>query len=420
MTVTTAEAAAIAPTTPLRMAAAGAQALLEQFRDSPLLAQGRINVIGLDAIAQRLGSKWPSRSELVHEHTERALRAQVGSQALVQRISDTEYVVAQPDAPRSVAQLACLNSLRAILIHFLGEAPLGELKLHQVSRIDHGGVYGRPIALAEAEQTEQSERRRLPATTPADAERQRKSLDTWTPFSTTSGLRVALAASLEPVVVLKNGSRLGYRIATRVHHQPSFAALTRREFERLAPADIQRIDLGSIARGLDRMRSLAGSVRPPALILPVSFLTAHSRSGRAGLISLLHRARALVEIGLICEITGVESAPTGALAETIAALRPFVLHAIGRLSDIERDDARHLVGIGLDGVSARCPLFADDTDFSRCAEAFVKANSRVGKALFLHQVQDMFRSRMAGALGVTHVTLAPQRLKVAILDDEPR
>jgi hypothetical protein len=357
------------------------------------------------------------RSELVHEHAQRALRAQVGSQALVQRISDTEYVVAQPEAPHSAAQLACLNCLRAILLHFLGEAPMGELTLHEVTRIDADGIYGRPVALAEAESADQSEKTRVAEAAPVA---ERPSLDTWTPFATTTGLKVALAASLEPVEMLKNGSRMGYRIATRVHRQPSFAALTRREFERLAPADLNRIDLGSIARGLDRLRAIAGPTRPPALILPVSYLTARGRNGRAALINLLRQARSFVEIGLICEITGVESAPTAALAETVAALRPFVLHVIGRISDIERDDGRHLVGVGLDGISGRCPTFVDDTDFTRCAETFVKANGRVGKALFLHQVQDMYRARMAGALGVTHVTLAPQRLKVAILDDEPR
>jgi hypothetical protein len=400
----------------LPLASAGAQVLLEQFSDSPLLAEGKINVIGLDAIADRLGPKWGARSGRVHEHAERVLRAQLGPQALVQRISDTEYFVAQPEAPRSAAQLTCLNCLRAILVRFLGEAPMSELKLHEVARITEEGIYGRPVSLADAERAEHSERAR-PAVTAEQPVR--ASVDIWTPFLTSTGLQVALAASLEPVVVLKTNSRIGYRIAARVHRRPNFASLSRREFERLAPADLERIEFGSIARGLDRLRAIAAKSRPPALILPVSSITLQNRARRATLVGLLRQARAFTDIGLICEITGVESAPPAALAESIAGLRPFAQHVLGRLSDIQRDDGRHLAGVGLDGISGRCPWFADDSDFTRCAETFVRANARIGKALFLYQVQDLYRGRMAGAVGVTHVTLAPQRLKVAFLDDEP-
>jgi hypothetical protein len=288
--------------------------------------------------------------------------------------------------------------------------------LHEVTRIDESGVYGRPVDLAQAETEERSERTRTIA---APGRAGRPSLDTWTPFVTATGLRVALAAGLEPVVLLKTSSRIGYRIAVRVHHQASFAALTRREFERLSTTDLERIDFGSIARGLDRLRSVGAPRKPPALILPVSYATVQNRNGRATLISLLRRARSVVEVGLICEITGVEGAPPAALAEAIASLRPFAQHVIGRLSDIQRDDARHLVGSGLDGVSGRSPIFADDADFTHCAGGFAKANSRVGKALFLYQVQDMYRGRMAGALGVSHVTLAPQRVRAQLVDDEP-
>lgn len=402
---------------PLQVAGDSAQALLEQFGDSPLLAQGKINVISLQAIARRLGARWKLRQELVHEHVRRALAGQLGPQALVQQVNETDYVVAQPEATRGAAQLMCLNCLRAILMHFLGDAPFCEMRLHEVTRIDESGIYGRAVGLAEAESHERSERAAAAA---APEPSRRSSLDAWTPFVTSSGVRVALAAALEPVVLLKTSGRIGYRIAPRVHHQTSFAGLTRRELQRLSSTDLERIDFGSIARGLDRLRSVDGQRKPSALIVPVTYVTVQNRNARATLISLLRRARSFVEVGLICEITGVESAPPAGLAEAIASLRPFAQHVIGRLSDIRRDDARHLAGAGLDGISGRSPVFADDADFSHCASGFAKANGRVGKALFLYQVQDMYRGRMAGALGVTHVTIAPQRLKLHQLDDELR
>ena len=408
------EVSAEPPPSALRLTGAGAQTVLDQFRGSPLLDQGRIVVIGLDAIAQKLGSRWPVRSELVHEHAERAMRSQLGPQALVQRLSDVEYIVAHSEAPRSTLQLLCLNCLRDILTHFLGEAPAGELKLHEVTEITDDGVFGRSVDMRDVEQAERAKRAAAP---PPEAPA-RKSLDVWTPFMTSTGLNIALSASLEPVLALKTSGRIGYRIAARVHHKARLAALSRRELERLSPADIERSDFGAIARGLDRVIGAGAQSKPAALIVPVSHTTLHSRSGRATLIALLRKARTFVEVGLIAEITGIEGAPASQVLEGIAALRPLTLHVIGRIANIQRDDARHMIGVGLDGISARCPRLKQDSDFLDCVRNFAKANGRVGRGLFLYQAPDLARGRMAAEQGVTHITLAPQRLKVTFLDDE--
>jgi len=394
---------------------AGTQAVLEQFRGSALLGAGQLSLVGLEAVAQRLGARWPARRELVYEHAQKVLSKGMGPHALVQRISEAEYLVAEPSLPRAAGQLRCLSCLREILHHFLGEALVGDLQVHEVTRITEDGVFGQRLDVGAVEKAEAAER-----ASRTEAAAQPATLDRWTPFTTTEGERIGVSCSLEPVLNLRNSDRIGYRIASRVQHQPGFGALTRREFQRLSSADLERIDFATLARGLDRIRSTAAANKPLTLIAPVSYATLQSRRGRATIIALLRQARDFVRHGVICELTGIEGAPAAQLQSTIAALAPFCLHVVGRLSDLAVDDGRHLVDVGLQGVTARCPPLTGAAQFAGWVKQFAKVGARVSRTLMLYQVADMPLATIAGELGVTHVTLMPQRLKVHFIDDEPR
>ena len=70
-----------------------ALAKVRQFQASPLLDDGRINVIALDPIADRLGDRWESRREQVYEHLERALNKKLSPTDFFLRVSDTVYLV---------------------------------------------------------------------------------------------------------------------------------------------------------------------------------------------------------------------------------------------------------------------------------------------------------------------------------------
>jgi hypothetical protein len=399
-----------ASTPPVRLTSAATQSVLEQLRGSPLIASGKLCVVAVDAIAERLGPRWPLRRDLLHEHTQKALSLAVGD-GLVHRISETQYIVAQPDAPRAAGQLRCIRALREILARFLGEASVGDVRVHQVTRITEDGVFGQALAPAAVEAAGAREEGIDEAPAPA-------SLDAWSPFATSIGHRVAVSGSLEPIVHLKSSRRIGYRLASRVQRQPAFAALTQAEFQRLAPIDLERIDLATIARGLDRLRVIAAQQKPPSLIVPIANVTLQTRQGRANIIDLLRRARAFVAHGLICELTGVEGAPVATIQEAVASLRPFSLHVIARLRPAAGGDARHLKGVGLDGLSARCHAQTRD-ELMEAVRSFVRANGFMAKTFLLYQLPSVELARAAAEFGITHATLAPHRLRAVRLDDEP-
>ena len=386
---------------PARFDGAGFEVVVEQFQASPLLAEGKVNVIALDAIAERLGERWGARQALIHDHAEKVLRRELGPNATVQRLNDTEYLVVQPDDSRLAGQARCLSGLRQILLHFLGAAAVADIRVHSVIRITPEGIFGQrlDVVAVEAEQAAASARGH------EDSARS-SGLDRWTPFVTSSGRRVGVDCALEPVIQLKSYRRIGYRVARRVMGLPDGASLSRRELEGLSQRDLEKVDLATMARGIELVRSASPNVRPSVLVLPVSHATVQNRRGRAMVAALLRQGRNDVQHGLICELFGFNGASIAALLDTIAALRPFCLHVIGHLDAYPVQDIRGLDDTRLNGLSVQCPPDIGDAEFIGWARSFVSLGRRVSKVLFIDQVPSLGHARLAASLGISHATLA--------------
>ena len=95
-----------------------------RFSDPQLIAAGRINVLSLEAVQGRFADRWQARKDQVFDFAERVLERGVGLTGMHLRVSDTDFVIVQPDLSRLAGQAACLNFLREILNHFLGDAVL--------------------------------------------------------------------------------------------------------------------------------------------------------------------------------------------------------------------------------------------------------------------------------------------------------
>jgi len=386
---------------PARFCGVGYQVVVEQFQATPLLAEGKVNIIALDAIAERLGGRWAARQALIHDHAEKVLRRELGPNATVQRLNDTEYLVVQPDDTRLAGQARCLSGLRQILLHFLGAAAIADIRVHSVIRITPEGVFGQRLDVdaVEAEHAAASAR--------GQEERPRSSaLDRWTPFVTSTGLQVSVTCSLEPALQLKSYRRIGYRIARRVVRLPDGAALSSRELESLSQRDLEKIDLATMARGVELVHEASPESKPTVLVVPVSHATVQSRRGRAMFAALLRQARNDVQHGLICELCGFNGASIAALLDTIAALRPFCLHVIGHLDAYPVQDIRGLDATRLNGLSVQCPSDMGDAEFIGWTKSVVGLGHRVSKVLFIDQVPSLRHARLAASLGITHATLA--------------
>ena len=133
-------------------------AAADQFSDPNLLAAGKINLIALDAIVERLGEKWAQRRDQICDHVDRTLQRRLGSQGYHLRISETDFLICQPELGRFSGQAACLQILRDILTYFIGDATRVEDYVHQVTKVSATEIQGSQVRASEVWQGEQAER----------------------------------------------------------------------------------------------------------------------------------------------------------------------------------------------------------------------------------------------------------------------
>jgi hypothetical protein len=408
-----------------RIISADARSALEQLNPS-LLSEGKVCMLGLESLRQRLGSKWYSRRERIYEHVQQSLRKQIGAHGFFLRVSETDYLVAQPGVHRLAGQAYCLNCLRDLLTYFLGEALVADIAVHQVTSIEGGRIGARYLdpteVEAEAEKAETERRTEAAAKPAASKTRPTPSIisqDRWTPFVSKDGRSLRASCQLEPVFQLKTYGRIGYRMRRRVLQLPQETPLSLAEQRKLTASDMERIDYATLARGLNRIHHEADEERQPSLILPVSFMTLSSQRGRAMLAEFFRVAKDDVQQGLICEVCDIEGVPPSALLAAISLIRPFCVFTVGRLGAAPQSPLTAYKDAGLQGISIECPpnLDSDDT-FSAFAKQVVGASRPAVKgAVMLYGVAGPHQAAIASLCGATHASFAPAKPNVHYIDD---
>lgn len=378
---------------------------LERFRTSGMLEQGRINLIGLDAIADRLGDKWEGRKEQIYHHVERTLTRHLEGGGFFQRVSPTDYLVVQPSLGKFSAQVSCLLYLRELLSHFLGGAAPEAADVLEVTSLSGGRIFAAEIDRAYAAAAARSE---PPPVTPDEDD----ALPTpWNPFVAADGRTLRVSCHLEPVFELKTFAQIGFRVVRRVLQMPGEIELGSLELRTLTTADIEKVDLATIARGVSRLKSEQGNAKHPTLFLPVSYTTLSSQRGRGPLIARFKEATQGVEKGLICEINDIEGVPGSALAAVTVMIKPFCVIVVGKLRHAPGRSPEDLRGVRLQGVAFEAgqhPL--DRAEFTDWAERAVANARRVTRSVIIHGLSGPEYLGLAGLVGATHASLARRRV----------
>ena len=390
---------------------ADAAANLERFAASPALANGQINLLSLDAIAERLGSRWDGKRASVYDYVERTLERNVGACGYFLRVSETDVLVALPDERKFAAQLRCLRYLREVLMHFFGEAPTANITVREVTRITGDGLEATLVDPVNAAQAAEEEK-----TQAVEAEGGAGPIDRWTPFVASNGHKVRVSCVLEPVLELKNYGRIGNRIARRVLRTDTEQPLTVAEIQNLSRSDIEKIDLATIARGLHRLRTETDGEHALTLIIPVSFVSLSSRQGRATLATLFEEAKSLVKTGVICEVCDIEGVPQTALLSATSLIKPYCMFLIGCLSAPPEQGLDNLRGAGLQALSLEAPAaMTGDAEFLRWAKGAIAAAKRIAKSVVIYRLGSARHAGMAALLGASHASMRSAQADEAIL-----
>jgi hypothetical protein len=415
-----AEAADQAP----RFVSAGLEASLERFNDRTLLAAGKVNLISVEAVQQRFGARWALRQDQVYGFTEKVLERGVGPRGLFLRVSVTDFLIVQPDLGRLAGQAACLRYLREIFNHFLGDAHAAGDGVLTVTRIAKGEVQARQIDVGAADAAGEEEappEAAAPAEPPPEADAPlanltmplpkpatqppRKVVDQWSPFIANDGRQLRVSARLEPVFELKGFTRIGFRMIRQVIVTHSREVLNAQQMANLSAADLLKVDLATLARGIDRLQAEASGEEHLSLIVPLSYASLSSSRGRAQLVQPLREAGKLVKCGVICEITDIEGVPSSSLVAAVSLIKPFALLVEGRLTTAEPPLVRRLKGTGLRALSIECPPRLADDEFSDWAESVVRRAKRISRSVMVYQVRSERRAGELAMMGATHVSL---------------
>lgn len=392
----------------VRMHSPDVRLALEQFANAELLTAGKVNVIALDVLAERFGRRWALRREQVHAHVDTVLARQLGAEGYHLRISHTDVLVCHPELGRFAGQAACLRYLREILSHFLGEETLPDCTLHEVLSISGGCVEARridPRALRSADDLPDAEAPSPATRRSAGAEPTSPATDRWAPFLAADGRRVRVSCGLEPVFELKGYGRIGFRVARRILPGDSEIPLSPAELGKFSRADLLRVDIASIARGLDRLAADRLGQRQPSLIIPVSLASLSSTEGRAQIVAALRTANRFVQRGLICELSEVEGVPASTLISATAVVRPFSLFVIARLHGTTAPDSSILRGCGIQGLSVECPSDLDEHGLLDWGRPRVAAFRRITKSVLVYRANSSRQLAMAAQLGATHASM---------------
>jgi hypothetical protein len=181
--------------------------------------------------------------------------------------------------------------------------------------------------------------------------------------------------------------------------------LSPQQIATLSTADLLRVDLATIARGVDRLRAESASEQQLSLIVPVSFTSLSSQKGRAEFVKQLAEAGGLVRLGVICEVSDVDGVPASTLLAVTSLLRPFALLVVGSIANTVPAAIVRLEGAGLQALAFQCPAGLGDAEFIGWATSAIHAAKRVARSVMVYRAASAKRAGVLASLGASHASI---------------
>lgn len=328
------------------MFSTGAQAeSLASLQGSELLANGCVNLIGLDAIRDRAGDLWPRKRELVWAFVEKRLQERLAPHDLTLRIDDTTYLIAIVADYAAAAQAVCVRVLEEVLLHFIGHLDRADIRLQRVTSIDGLSVSASDVDLARVPRLEDIEVRANDMRPTVQRERDKNPML----FRAVSGHHLRVDFAPRPVTSLKHGVLTALHLSRTVIDEETGRPLTFEQCDALTDADLIRIDAATLdyAGLFTTGEQEAGYV---ALIIPVSYRTLLNRRGRAALIEAGAGGHALRTGGLFEIIDMDTGTPPGRLAEAMALAKSMCRGVLARLPE-RQGSLAPFKGLGFAGLT---------------------------------------------------------------------
>lgn len=140
---------------------------------------------------------------------------------------------------------------------------------------------------------------------------------------------------------------------------------------------------------------------------PYPYTTLSSARARPLILEFFKAAQATVQHGLIGEVCDIDGVLPSALQSAVASIRPYCLFAVGQITDVSASNLRSLREAMLHGVTIECPSLGDsEAEFIGWTQALIKASHPKIRSVIAYRLASWRSAAIAGALGVTHASLA--------------
>lgn len=381
-----------------RVSSAEARDALARLEGSDVLRNGGVNLIGLDAIRDKLGERWTAKRLRVFEHVERDLEKCLGPYDMFVRLDETTYLIAQPTLTRFQAQASCMHVVQDTLKFFLGESPSRDVRVRNVTAVGDGEVSSAPLDPAAIERDH--------ASPPPEPHEEHEHEGNWKP--PLEGRRessVFVGVSRKPVEV-----RLGVEAVWNLRRDLVTSFLIERASQPPAeePADQLQVDIAVMAYAsqlLQEHRKTGGRL---TLHLPISYSSVASTRARELSIKMMrHLHEAMRETTLI-EISNLDpGVPPSRLIEVVSLVRPFCLGVLARVRP-SRKALDAVRGCGLKGLIVEAhTLGRNPAEVGVLMKAFAEAGRGIAPNLIVHGLEDQMMIALAKSAGLTHASVKP-------------
>ncbi len=403
----------------LQLARDDAVEIIERLRETHADTMGRAYLIHLDQLASRLGAKWASKRDLVHQHLKASFERKFPEPNWCIQIDDDSFLAVILTLGEHKGALSAAELWYSTGQFFVGDVsattpPLYEAVAEDVDRmrlvpIDLKTYFDRaearplrPTALPLPAGAEDPEGRTAVAPGMAIASR-RPALGGV--LISAGGWNLRVASAVEPVFEMKKLAMIGHRLEPVILESATNASLDARALAKLDWGDREQIDLANIEQGVKLLQMRTPEQRRMLMVVPAAFSTFASARTRARLTSVVGIAAREMGLKILFEIRHLNGVPLGRISEIVALLKPHCMTTMGHVT-AESRAISGLKGCGLAGV---CLDFdgvrRDDEALGAWLTPLAGAARATTGACMIQGFDNLHQMAVARLAGISHATV---------------
>lgn len=400
--------------------------IIARLRETQGDVRGRAFIVNLDQIIVRLGAKWETKADLVHEHLRKSFMQKFQEPNWCAQLQENLWLASTIGVTSRQGALKCAEIWHEAGQFFVGDIsdtrlPLFEILVEEADRLklrqidlntyfDRDEDFGPRSAIRPLGATgQEAEPVRLgePPGTMTSLDRPKFASS----MITIGGKDLHVACSVEPVFELKNLSMIGHRLEPLVIDRTGNVQLDGKALKGMDWGDREKVDLANVEQGLQLLRSRSPDQRKILIVVPIAFSTMASARSRNKAVADVSRAASDMGMKVLYEIRGLAGVPSHRILEVISLIKPYCMTVVGHVGS----ELRAIQAVRQCGFSGVCVTY-DGVERSQTAlvdylkDLSIAAKGSAG-ACMVQGFDSLRQVAVARLAGVSHASVKTSALQ---------